>query len=212
MKKPKLLVLLGIWLTIMLSAVPASAFVAWEFSTESYDSTDNSYSTDKGFSFSLGCEFKVNAPIVVNYLGFYEYLGNALTQAHAVGIWDADQVLLTTATVEPNDPLVGHFRYHVAPPVSLVPGANYVIAAVTGTDYYTWDPVGFFTDPSVAFVSDRYISLTDALVYPDYSVGEGMSWFGPNFATTNPVPLPATLPLLGSGLLGLLGWRRLRKV
>jgi len=201
MAKRKLLGLLGLVLAVVLVAAPASALptVGWEWSTSTVDFTDGSW--------SLGLQFNiVNAPFQVTYLGFYDDQGNGLTESHAVGIWNAAGTLLTSTTVVPGDFLEGHFRWAATSPVVLPVADGYVIAAVTGSENYTWDPSGYGTDSRVVFVTDMF-TQSAVLVEPVSSVGGTNAWYGPNMG----VPVPPTVLLLGSGLLGLVGWRRLRK-
>ncbi|MCK9377799.1 MAG: DUF4082 domain-containing protein [Syntrophobacterales bacterium] len=201
MRKSNLLLLLGMLLMFMLLAAPASAFVAWEWTT----TTTASGST---VSFSLGTEFTANSSFTVNQLGFFDYLGDGLTEGHDVGIYDLDQNLLTSTTVTNADPLVGHFRYHATTPVTLLAGHTYRIAAVTGNELFTWAPEGYFTDPNVTYVISAY-TASAVLTYPNETFSGETGYFGPDFQT---VPVPPATYLLGSGLLGLIGWRKFRKV
>lgn len=195
MAKRTLLMLWGLVLAVALVAAPASADVAWEWSTTTNSGTAGSY--------SIGAQFNITASYTVRYLGFYDDLGDGLTQSHAVGIWDSDQNLLTTATVVSGDPLIGHFRWAAVTPIVLQTNDNYRIAAVTGSENYSWGNTGFFTDSRVVYVRSAY-TPSNVLVFPG-GFDSNIGYFGPNFSD---VPVPPTAWLLASGLLGLAGLRR----
>jgi hypothetical protein len=165
-------------------------------------------------SWSLGWQFNVVRPIWVTRLGFYDDLKNGLQETHEVGIWDSNQVLLAYAVVSPSDPLVSWWRWAtLATPVLLGPGSDYRIAAVTGSENYTWDPVGFVVASDITFVTDRYFGPTTSLTYPLFS-GAVVGAFGPNFEyeyqVGSVVPEPSTLGLVMLGAL-VLGYLRARR-
>jgi hypothetical protein len=167
-------------------------------------------------SWSLGWQFDVLRPIWVTRLGFYDDLKNGLQETHEVGIWDSNQVLLAYAVVSPSDPLVSWWRWAtLATPVLLRPGSDYRIAAVTGSENYTWDPVGFVVASDIVFVADRWSGPTTSLTYPLIDDWRHLvAWFGPNFEyeyqVGSVVPEPSTLGLVMLGAL-VLGYRRARR-
>jgi hypothetical protein len=184
----------------LLSAGPASA-TAIDFTTPGTDFNNNAW--------SLGFEFNVTTAYNVTALGFYDDLKNGLAESHAVGIYDSAGSLLFSGTVPSGTgaPLVGWFRYVSVTPYFLPVGVGYRIAATTGAENYTWNPVGFTTDPAITFVRDRFV-LSGTLAFPDPGTSGVAGWFGPNF-DGEPVPEPSSLVLLGAGLLGFA--RRLRR-
>lgn len=160
-------------------------------------------------TFSVGFEFDVLTPIEVTALGFYDDLGDGLTESHAVGIYDSSGTLLVSGTVAPGDPLVDGFRYASIASYLLAVGTGYRIAAVTGSDPYAYNPNSFVVDPSITFVRSRY-SASATLVFPTETDGL-TGYFGPNFLLEpQSVPEPATLLLVGLGL-GAAARRRLRR-
>jgi hypothetical protein len=214
MKNRGLLLGIALLLAVLLAAAPAAALVAWEITPNIYE-----YSGD----FSLGLEFTVNNTVKVTHLGFYDSGGDGLAASHAVGIFAPNQSLLVSGTVlaSTSSPLTGNFRWVDVPlnqQVTLSPGNNYRIAAVTGANddlFAFWADATF--DPSVNYIMDRFKTGATSLVWPDTTsvdvdpyIDAKYAWIGPNFQA-NAVPVPPSLVLLGSGLLGLLGLGYYRK-
>jgi len=196
-----LLVVVGASLTGLVRA----GTIAVDFSSVTTNFTNNSW--------SLGWQFDVVRPIWVTQLGFYDDLQNGLQETHEVGIWDSNQVLLAHAMVSPSDPLGSWWRWAtLSTPVLLGPGSDYSIAAVTGSENYTWNPVGFVVAPDISFVLDRWSGPTTSLTYPSSSSGLGMlvGIFGPNFEYVQSIPEPSTFALVMLGAL-VLGHPRARR-
>lgn len=180
-------------------------------------------------TWSLGWEFSVNTPITVTALGFFDlgyYFYPAprdpsvqydtqydLTSSHDVGIYDSSGNLLVWRTVSPGDSLTNFFRYTsvaniLSPsplPIPLGTG-DYVIAAATFGDYYTWWDPGSVSSSEINFVQDRSIS-SPILAYPDQTEGV-TGYFGPNFQyEVATVPEPGILVMLAISMLGVFGLR-----
>jgi hypothetical protein len=204
MKRALSVALVGASLTGLVSA----GTIAVDFLSVTKDNTKD--------LISLGWQFDVLHPIWVTRLGFYDnVLHKGLLQTHEVGIWDSNQVLLAYAVVSLSDPLVGWWRWAtLTTPVLLAPGKDYRIAAFTGKDYFTENPVGFVVASDIMFVTDRFSDLTTSLTYPKYSQGKVVGWFGPNFEyeyqVKSVVPEPSTLGLVMLGAL-VLGYLRARR-
>lgn len=162
--------------------------------------------------YSLGWEFTVNQPITVTALGLFD-LGSVpnfdpstygLTESHDVGIYNSTGTsLLVSGTVSPGLS-TNFFCYTSVTPTSLAVG-DYVIAAVTGQDYYTIEPATFKESLGITFQQDRFI-LSSILAYPDQP--EGITGdFGPNFQYEVAVPEPGILVLLAISMLTIFGLR-----
>lgn len=153
-----------------------------------------------GNNWSLGFQFSTKNQITVNQLGFYDDFKNDLTQSHNVGIFTEAGQLLVSGTVNPGDPLDGWFRYTSVTPTVLNAGQTFRIAAETGSENYTWNPIGFQVDPNINFITFAY-QHSSTLVFPTQLESGYNGDFGPNFKT-EPVPEPSTLAgtLLAGGI------------
>ena len=102
---------------------------------------------------------------------------------------------------------------------------NNVATSVAATDIYLYDTAFNKANPltnQIAYAADASVGLTQALqagktywmiVTSDASavpsIGNGI--VSAEISAATPTPIPAAAWLLGSGLLGLAGWRRYRK-
>ncbi|GEM_PF-941297 len=199
----------------------AASFTAVDFSAPTTNFTNGSW--------SLGFQFTTKKTVNVTALGFYDDLQNGLTQSHEVGIFDDIGTLLVKGIVEPSNKLDGFFRYTDVQSTLLQAGSTFFIAAVTGSENYTFNPPRFSVNPNIKFGASAFRfndpNFSDKLVFPGTvpgsvptSGGSGsgqnsdgnQGYFGPNFQADEvaAVPTPALLP----GLIGLgIGALRKRK-
>ncbi len=93
---------------------------------------------DAGDHGTTGWEFKPTLDINVTDLGYYDDKQDGLLHPHRVGVFDtADKELLFSATVQPQSPLDGVYRWQpVEPPATLKAGHSYVVASEDGPAPY----------------------------------------------------------------------------
>lgn len=164
--------------------------------------------------FSLGYAFTTLSDTDVTALGYYDNGG--LQEAHQVGLFDGTGTLLASTTITGNGTQVGFFNFNSITPILLSAGSEYEVEGTTGViDDYTFDTIGFTTEPTIGFVLDTF-QPGNTLQFATNSTGitaaEGGGIFGANFETDSVAvtPEPGSMVLFGTGLLGLAGVVRRR--
>lgn len=141
-------------------------------------------------AYSLGWSFVANSAITITALGFYDDKMDGLTANHPVGVYDkSTQMLLAQATVTPQDPLTGYFRFTpLSPPLVLQQGKTYVLMAWVGSENYlafnALDP-SWTVNPAISYAGGAVNygnPNATGLLYPDtFGMANGGGDFGPNF-------------------------------
>ncbi len=188
-----------------------------------------------GWRFTAIADFQITALGLADINNLYNQPPSiGLEKAHSVTLWDNAGTSLASVTIQqgtgsPIGPGTltfgsfgdGVFRYeNLASPVSVSGGSQYVISA-----FYlqsALDPRANVQSGSVALFNSLITpggslsALAGSHVFPTQGSFLSSATFGPNFLIdqqVSVVPLPAALPLYGTGLalMGFIGWRRRQK-
>jgi len=146
------------------SLFPSTPDMGWSGTTGTVDWTVGSYIT-------VG-----NAPVSVSALGYVDHGEDGLADSHSVGIYDAGQVLLASATVAAGtaNPLTNGWRYAtLASPVELAANTTYLIVGDTGDGV---DPFRYVPETD----DDEPIPATGNGVWVPDLDGDGIGYGGTN--------------------------------
>jgi hypothetical protein len=159
---------------------------------------------------TFGWAFSVQQTISVDYLGYFDNSnfvpGTQLQIDHLVGLWnDGTGQELGFATITPNDPndfVLGHFRYHLlANAILLTPGPTYVVGGTTATGAdlvgtHVFNSADIATMAGVTYLESRRIITNDNSLAQPTLLGFLNGEWGGSFAVDPPSPIPEPAGLL----------------
>ncbi|MEO1583178.1 MAG: GC-type dockerin domain-anchored protein [Planctomycetota bacterium] len=157
----------------------------------------------------FGTRFSPNEDITVAALGFYDstLFGNpeGLAAAHEVGIYDDSNFQLLTSVTVPagtSAERTGSHRYVDIPPLDLVAGRSYTIAATMAGDPSTNTTPGssLAVDPRISTSAWVAASGASSLTYPFSLVTTSTRVMGPGFLIAAPDDEPCLPDANGDGL------------
>jgi hypothetical protein len=169
-----------------------------------------------GQTFTLGYQFTTDQSISVSALGVFDSDQDGLVDSYPVAIWNSSGAQVASGIVASgtSEPLVAQFRYQTVSSVTLSPGTYQIGALYTTSDDGVLFPgftTGFSTAAPVAFVQNAF-AFGSTLADPINSTSALPSFVGPNFQfDAAATPEPASIAVIGAGLVALVAVRRRHK-
>jgi hypothetical protein len=164
-----------------------------------------------GTARTVGWTFTANNYLIVSALGFWDSnTSDDLLASHQLGLWTAAGSLVTSVSVQANDPATGNWRYHaLAAPVLLAPGQYVIGATVTNpaSDDYVRVPVSGGTVTTLASIAVGMSAISPSasgFAFPDTTEVGNLARFGPNLEVAPPSP-PSITKTFGAAAIPLNG-------
>jgi hypothetical protein len=173
--------------------------------------------SEMGFTYgTAGWSFQPLTDVSVTALGSFDYLVSAQGPI-AVGLWTECGTLLASQTITSGSTLVNECRYEAIPAIQLSPDQTYFVGAYVTSGELMNFSVADPNNGTVIMAPEIQLGMAAessvaGFNFPDSTESpSGYVFLAPNFEF-QPVPEPATLWLVGTGLLALLATRhRCRK-